>query len=110
MKDLTQLLNDRADAKLNKLCEERLGDLFDMCGGHSQNKDYNLDNINKIQQYLANLSGQFKSNPERIPWHGTVFELARLTMEAMLKNQFREREAKEFMEQVERIKEITSYE
>jgi hypothetical protein len=101
---LEEQINRKAEQKLNALCKERFGDLFEMCGGHGE-KDPDLKDIEKINQAIKQLYNGIRS--DRLPWHGTVFTLAEMVLMSLLRNKYREREVNEFLETIEKVKQIT---
>jgi len=97
-------LHTRSDKKLRQFCESRFGDLFDMCNRHSGVRPPLADFPD-----VANHLNQISAKKEEFPWHGAVWGLAHETLFAMLRDQWREREIREFIAQVESVQEAINY-
>lgn len=96
---ITSKLHERSDKKLRAYCEERFGDLFDMCGDHRANSIDPKGN-KELGQSLVNVG----SNRDREVWHGSVWGLAGETLYEMLKVKWRNQEVADFMGNLESMK------
>lgn len=99
---LTDKLHARADAKLAAYCNERFGDLFELCGGYNQKKP-------RLEGDDATImASQFGiKDVNNLPWHGAIWSLAEKTLFYALRDEWRAREIDEFMQQVESVKDIS---
>jgi len=98
---LTEKIHARADRKLVEFLESRFGDLFQLCGGHGGTERPKLEDFPQMKKTLTNCE-----MPQKFPWKGSVIELARLVCFAHLRNQWREKEMRDFMEKVEAVSQI----
>ena len=101
---LTARLHARSDRKLRAFCESRFGDLFDLCGRHDFVRPP-IQEFAKLQPLLNTLGAK----PDAFPWHGAVWELAKETLFAALRDKWRAQEVAEFLTQVESVNELVSY-
>lgn len=101
--DITSILHARADKKLNDFIHSRLGDLFELCGGHMRIGEDRpkLEDWPEIKQQLTNCK-----MPQEFPWKGAVIELCKSVVFAHLRDKWREKECHEF---VKKLDEIHSY-
>ena len=95
---LTDKLHARADEKLSHYCEQRFGDLFNLCGAHHSEKKPQISSA--LKQHLQSLGAK----NDKFPWHGSVWAIAREVLFATLQEAWREKEVAEFMSKVESMR------
>lgn len=101
---LTARLHARSDRKLRAFCESRLGDLYALCGGHQSHRPP-IEEFKDVQTQLNNLGAK----RDAFPWHGSVWELAKETLFACLRDKWRAQEVAEFLTQVESVNELVGF-
>ena len=101
---LTARLHARSDRKLRAFCESRFGDLFTLCGEHHFQRPP-IEEFKNLQAQLNNLG----ATRDAFPWHGAVWELAKETLFACLRDKWRAQEVAEFLTQVDSVNELASY-
>lgn len=95
---ITDKLHAESDKKLQDFIQSRLGDLFQLCGGHGAERIEQESN-SKVKQ----AAHQFGISPQKTIWHGSVWCFAEQTLFVMLRDKWRAQAVTEFLAKVERL-------
>lgn len=99
---LLKKLHERSDKKLYAFIEGRLGDLGELCNLNTRDFGSEKEAM-EDDRFLSTLNRMGVTDPDIFPWHPMVWELASAVLFWKLRDSWREREVKDFMDKVERL-------